>query len=457
MGKETIHSGPGWAAFPQSGILMTEGIRATHAAKASPIGRPMAVPGMSNASERVMSWGFDDILPNYREQLVSENDIVPSLLATKRDILIGAGIMAYTKEYIDTAQGRKEVRHEVAMPIVAKDFFEKIDVDEFLETTARNYALHSMMPVEIIATADRKGIASLRALECRHVRSAEMNELGDIPAWYWCGHWGHRRTEAQGEMKAYRIPTFNRNAEMLEKKSIHVMMDRLLCLDEYYPTPYWWGSEEWIRLANCIPEFHLAMLKNGYSFRVHVEIPKDYFLDNTASDLANTDLAEVTKTRQTAATAAKRAFVDRLNEVLQGHTKAGKLIITEYEIDKALGKEYPGIKITPISLDLKDEAMLKLFDASNTANMSAQGIHPTLANIQTQGKLSSGSEIRNALAMHIILKTPGPRRRMFYLIHLAKRMNGWPENVFYTIRDTLITNLDEDKSGTTSGTEQETA
>jgi hypothetical protein len=149
--------------------------------------------------------------------------------------------------------------------------------------------------------------------------------------------------------------------------------------------------------------------------------------------------------------------VDRLNQVLQGHTKAGKLIITEYEVDKALGKDYPGIKITPISLDLKDEAMLKLFDASNTANMSAQGVAPALANIQMPGKLGSGSEIRNALAMHIILKTPGPRRRMFSPIHLAKRLNGWPADVYYDIRDTLVTNLDEDKSGITTGTEKETA
>ena len=447
-------SGPGWSAFPDSGILMTEDIRVTHSAKTSPIGKPMAIPGMSDAKERAMSWGFDDMLPNFREQLVSENDIVPSLLATKRDILVGGGIMAYTKEYVETAQGRKEVRHEVAIPDVVQAFFEKIDIDEYLETTARNYVMHSIMPVEIIAKKDRQSIASIKALECRHIRSAEMDEEGKIPAWYWSGSWGHRRTEGRGEVKSYRIPIFDRTEDRLAPKSIIVMMDRLLCLDEYYPTPYWWGSEEWIRLANCIPEFHLAMLKNGYSFRVHVQVPKDYFYDNTPLDLDN-NVNEAS--RRTAETAAKLVFVDRLNQVLQGHTKAGKLIITEYEVDKALGKEYPGIKITPISLDLKDEAMLKLFDASNTANMSAQGVAPALANIQMPGKLGSGSEIRNALAMHIILKTPGPRRRMFSPIHLAKRLNGWPADVYYDIRDTLVTNLDEDKSGITTGTEKETA
>lgn len=458
MSKEPVtYSGPGWSAFPESGILMTENPRVTHAAKKAPIGKLIAIPGETKGAEagRVMGWGTDDQLPNYREQLVSENDIVPSLLATKRDILVGAGIMAYRKEFITTPQGTKEVRHEVPMPPAVEAFFDKIDIDEFLETCARNYTMHSMMPVEIVATKDLKGIASLRALECRHLRAGEMDENGKIPAWYWSGQWGHNREEGKAKLSAQRIPTYDRMEEKLPKKSVHVMMDRLLCLDEYYPTPYWWGSEEWIRLANCIPEFHLAMLRNGYSFRVHVEVPKDYFLNNTPLDLTNE--ADTVANRQNAANTAKKKFVDKLNEVLQGIKNAGKLVITEYEINKSLGKEYSGIKITPISIDLKDEALLKLYESSNTANMSAQGVHPTLANIQTQGKLSAGSEIRNALAMHIILKTPGPRRRMFYLIHVAKRMNNWPKDIYYTIRDTLITNLDEDKSGTTSGTEKETA
>lgn len=453
MSKEPLtYSGQGWTAFPESGILMTENPRVTHAAKKNPIGKPMAVPGAGEG--RVMSWGTDDQLPNYREQLVSENDIVPSLLATKRDILVGAGIMAYKKEYLKTAQGTKEVRHEVPIPTEVQAFFDKIDIDDFLETCARNFTMHSMMPIEIVATKDRKGIASLRALECRHLRAAVMDDDGRIPAWYWSGQWGHRRAEGAPELKANRIPTYDRAANQLPKKSIHVMMDRLLCLDEYYPTPYWWGSEEWIRLANCIPEFHLAMLKNGYSFRVHVEVPKGYFYDSTPLDQS---MNETEASRRSAETAAKQAFVDKLNDVLQGIQNAGKLVITEYEIDKALGKEYPGIKITPINIDLKDEALLKLYSSSNQANISAQGVPPTLANIQTQGKLSAGSDIRNSLAMHIILKTPGPRRRMFYLIDLAKRLNGWPEDIHYDIRDTLITNLHEDKSGTTQGTEKETA
>ena len=38
-------------------------------------------------------WGQDNSLPQYREQIVSDNNIVPTLIQTKRDITLGAACM----------------------------------------------------------------------------------------------------------------------------------------------------------------------------------------------------------------------------------------------------------------------------------------------------------------------------------------------------------------------------
>lgn len=424
--------GPGWAIMPDLGVLVTEK-RVSHAAPKGGIGSIRAV-GAGSTTARVMQWGDDDQLPNYREQLVAENNIVPSLIATRRDITVGRGLMAYKEQIID---GKQEIV-EVEMPPEAAEFFEKVDIDNYLDIACRNDIFHSAIATEYIRGKGGQ-INSLRALECRHLRARERDSRGQITEWFWKGSWGGKTNPST---QAQRIPVYLK--EQRQKKFITVHMDNLLCLDEYYPTPYWWGSEEWIRLANCVPEFHLANMKHGYSFRVHVEIPKDYFLNATPEDLVDNESRD---TAYNAATAAKAEFIRRLNEVLQGAKNAGKTVVTEYDVDKALGKEYPGIKITPITLDLKDEALLKLFDASNAANMSAQGVHPTLANIQTQGKLSSGSEIRNAFLMYVAIKTPGPRRRLLRPIELVKRENNWPKDIKYGFRDMLITTLAEDKSG----------
>ena len=438
-----ILEGDGWAIAP--GILMTEP-RVSHAAKKQPIGRIVGVDAGATPA-RVMTWGDDDQLPNYREQLVAENNIVPSLLATRRDITIGRGLMAYTVAIVDGVRTETEVE----IPEEAAEFFEENDIDRYLMTACRNDTMHAAIPTEFIRKKYGDGrISKMHALECRHLRAGERDARGRINEWFWKGDWGHKVTSGRPGSKAQRIPVYLRGKK--QGKFITVETDDLLCLDEYYPTPYWWGSEEWIRLANCVPEFHLANMKHGYTFRVHVQIPKDYFLNASPSDLTDKEKRDEA---YNAASAKKSEFIRRLNEVLQGAKNAGKTVVTEYDIDKAFQKEYAGIQITPISLDLKDEALLKLFEASNAANMSGQGVHPTLANIQTQGKLSSGSEIRNAFLMYVAIKTPLPRRRLLKAINLVKRENGWPSEIHYGFRDMLITTLAEDKTGAKETTSPE--
>lgn len=138
--------------------------------------------------------------------------------------------------------------------------------------------------------------------------------------------------------------------------------------------------------------------------------------------------------------------MDDINAFLAGENNAGRTIFTKKELDE-LSKTWKGIEILPLNFDLKDSALLELFDKSNTANFSAQGFHPTLANVETQGRLSSGTEMRNAFLMYVLTSTPQPRKLIFKNIELVKRVNGWQEDVFYGIRDFELAPLSESKSG----------
>jgi hypothetical protein len=434
------------AVFEQEGIYLLQEAQAvvtrTTTDYQSPIGRTssVTVEGTDNRAT-IMGWGADNDLPAQRERLVADNNIVPSLLATRRDITLGQGLMAYTERYEEKDGRRVRIIDEMPMPAEMEAFFERIDVDQYLRTSAKNLLFHAMSFTEF--RRNRGGqIIDMQALECRHMRAEEMDDMGRINHWYWSGMWGHQRDRQRKALQpAQQIPTYQPDTQ--QAKFLLVTGDDLLCVDEYYFTPYWWGSEEWIRLANCIPAFHQANLDHGYSIRYHIEIPKDYFRNKSA----NAQTPELAKQQADAEESAKREFLDKLNKFLAGVTRAGRTVVTEYEINKALGKEFPGIKITPLKIDLQDEALLKLFEKSNQANISAQGIHPTLANIETQGKLSSGSEIRNAFAMYVSIKTPLPRKLLLKPFDILKREMNWPAEVKLGFRDMEITRLDEDKSG----------
>ena len=50
---------------------------------------------ISDKGENMIEWGYNNTLPDEREDLIANNNIVPQLLATKRNIILGQGLKAY--------------------------------------------------------------------------------------------------------------------------------------------------------------------------------------------------------------------------------------------------------------------------------------------------------------------------------------------------------------------------
>jgi len=391
-------------------------------------------------STRIRSWGAANNIPQFREQVVMENNIVPSLLATKCDITLGGGLYAYKEVF--QADGGKRNTVEVPMPAIMQDWMDKVDIDTYLDTAAKNLFFHANVFTEMTRTKGGE-IDMIKAQECRHVRSGMQNEQGRVENYYLSGSWVLSAAQSQGIKQSMPIPVPAYNAKFpSQAKFIYHSGDSLLS-DDYYYTPYWWGSLNWIELANAIPIFHKANINNGYTIRFHIEVPKGYF-----EQKPTTQAVEAINKASTEAQNKKQAFMEKVNDILAGASNAGRALFTEYDLNLVLGKDMPGIKITPINVDIKDQALLQLFEKSNQANISAQGIHPTLANIETAGRLSSGSEIRNAFLMYLIIKTPRPRRILLRPLNkIVREANGWPKDVHIGFRDMEITTLAESPAG----------
>lgn len=404
------------------------------------LGKKMSIPVRGSRDQaEIMGWGPNNDLPNYRERLIAENNIAPALLAVRRDITIGQGIFAYRKRY----ENGERIIEEVEMGKEQQVFFDQLEAQGYWEDLAGDFIHHGMVASEFVREKGMENkIVTLEAKRMRHLRAEHQDDAGKINHWYFSGQWGHREGE-QSKKEAVKIPVYDPSWTRPPANFIFVTGDGMLCLDEYYYTPSWWGSEEWIRLANCIPEFHQSNLSNGYALRWHIEIPKGYFAGKAPKSGNEEDL----KKAKSELEKAKKKFIDDMDKLLKGANKAGRSIFTTYEINKHAQKAYPGIKITPLSVDLKDEALLKLFEKSNQAVISAQGVHPTLANIETQGKLSSGTEIRNAYLMYLAIKTPLPRKILLRAINIVKQMNKWPAEIHYGFRDMVLAPLNDDKSG----------
>ncbi len=388
----------------------------------------------------VQYWGVDNLLPQTREQLVQANNIIPSLMQTKRDILVGSGVVPYNVIF---ENGKKRVE-EVECPGDITDWMEKSSFDNYLLQSCSDLLMHANVFPEFIRTRDKSKISLLSAKKARHLRLAKQNKQGDIDTAYWSGNW----KEATTNYKPKPINIYD--PKQKQNKFLMHLGDTMFMLDEYYYSPSWWGGKDWIELSNGIPPFHIANLNNGFNIRFHIMIPVNYFDKYTA--MAQVDRTpEGQQKAKSALAAAKQDLIDRLNEWLAKPKNAGRAFFSTYKMTQRDGKMFGGIVIEPIKYDMKDEALISLFDKSNEANMSSQGVHPTLANIQTQGKLSSGSEIRNAYLMYVAIKTPVPRRTLLKPLNFIRKENGWdkkyPDIKGFMFKDMEITKLDDDKSG----------
>lgn len=401
-------------------------------------GKKMKIATAGDQEAEIWSWGKNNLLPQERESLIFDNNIVAELLATKRDITIGQGLYCYREHFEPQSNGKmKRIIEEVDRPAGAKEFWKRNNERKYLMRSASNLMFHANTFSEMVRDLGGR-IHTVEAFECRHVRPETMNNMGVIKRYFLSGNWKERN---KPEYLPKPVAAYMGEDAKQPKFMYHAMDD--LLSDDYLGIPTWWGSRAWIEAANAIPMFHISNLRHGYTIRYHIEIPKDYFWDNTA--------LQVTAEQKDAAlrkeSEARQQFLERLNDFLAGYEQAGRAIITEYTINRQLAKEFPGIKITPISVDLKDEALLKLFERSNDAVISAQGVHPTLAAIQTQGKLSSGSEIRNAFNMYVAIKTPVKRAVLLEPIQMIHDINGWGEGIKWGFRDIEMTTVDEKPSG----------
>ncbi len=395
-------------------------------------------------SVQIMYWGKDNNLPHYREELICGNNIVPSLIDRKQSIICGQGWYAYKERFEDTGSGQmKRIIDEVPMPADAELFFEEFrGVDKQL---VGEMLKHGVSMPEFIRTRDGK-IGAVNSLEVRYMRSGKKDAgNGKIKEWYWGNAWTTKYSNniQQVDKKIVELPIYISGAK--QNKFVLPQMNSLFN-DGYYPIPAYWGGRHWIKLSNVIPLFHDANLQHGQTPRWHIIIPFDFFWDYKRLNSATTPEEEAILYGEFKVSEQK--FIDDLNGVLTGIGNTGRTITSKSEIVEAMGGKYEKrIVIEELKPELHDEALLKLYEASNVANISSQGLHPTLANIETAGKLSSGTEIRNAFLMYLIIAAPPYRDHLMKVVNLVKRENGWDPAIKYGIRDAELTTLAENPAG----------
>lgn len=396
----------------------------------------------------IKSWGSDNLTPNNIEKMLYNSTMAPQFITTQRNLAVGQGL--YT--YYEIFENKKRIVEEIEMPTEIQEFFEASEGNLYFTKTATEIYKHKNYFTELIPSqgasvglGTKQVIAKIKSQPCRYIRAEQMNENGMIANYYWRGDAWAARSDEKRTFYPKKILAYNDDflldPNIFKNNNILYHYYDTSFTDEYYGRA-WGGIEKWLRLAELIPTFHLANLSNGYLPRFQVEIPIDYFDDVIAQPSEDV----TTKEYQQRLAKKKKEFLNQLDTFLRGEENVGRTIITFYYRDIESGKTLDGVKIKPLDIKIQDEALLRLFEKANQALMAGIGIHPTLSNIETQGRLSSGGEIRNVFTV-AKSQLHSLRDAMLKPYYIAKKVNNWDVKIKFGFRDSVLTTLSDEPTG----------
>ncbi|GAB2954821.1 hypothetical protein GCM10027048_20460 [Hymenobacter coalescens] len=367
----------------------------------------------------IAPWGKNNLKPQEMLKLYYANHLKPQLLVTARDFLLGARVGVFEPQIRDDKR--------VLVPVIDTEmeaFYEFIDGDTLLRSSAFNleFAANYFSVVEL---ENKTNVAGADSFDCTDVRALVTTKrypekYGLHPDW------------SNFKAKDVKIlPAYDRTNPGRFGQFIYHGRDWTPG-QKYYDLPPHWGGEQWLQVSNKVPKFHISGLENGYDVRWHIKIPKDYFLQ----------FGDAKKQQE-----AEDALLEEMESYLAGAENAGKAFVSKYTVDER-GNAKGGFIIEPIDSKANNEAYEKVNQQANIAHVSAHGIDPSLAGIDTGAKLGgSGSEKRISYQLHLAQRTPNKRKILLEQLNVMKKIQGLNPSRVYGFEDMDITTLAETPKG----------
>jgi hypothetical protein len=427
---------------------------------ADPDAEPKTVP--LKGYRGYVPWGADDDIPQKVVGKIQSQVDLSSNINFNICAGYGDGIMAVKK----VIKNNKLFFEPVINNADINDFFDNNDIDGYLleQLNDINYFGNAFSEVLLNKEAKRK-IVELSHKEAAFSRWEEMNpKNGLIENHFYSAKF--YATEQPTEEDIVATPVLSRKNPSLdllrrvgrepwpdgktrtENKFRYIIPVEFPTPGRFYyqrPAFYSLFDSGWYDFALLIPEFKKALLNNQMTIKYMVYINEKYFPAIFAEEGIKGKEAE-----------RKRilAEYENIKSFLAGAANSGKATFGKIKYTPD-GKEEPMIKIIPLENLFKGGEYIE--DSEEVANIIAYGtqVHSSLIGSHGKSKTINGTEARELFIIKQAMLKP-IRDRLMKPLYVVKKINGWPEDVFFTIPNMTLTTLDKNPDGavkTTGGQE----
>lgn len=422
MSSEIININPNADYLPKLNMLMVEMSETANGLQL--FGEKGQIYHYAKAKEsqiKLVNWGVYNNFPQLVDKLIYEDADAPVIIQNKVNFLMGQGLEPFRIKVVD---GKKQID-----PVIDENILDWLEnnedeLHELLRGIAKNYELYGNFFIEFIT--NRAGqVVSARNIDCHNVRPVRKGNKDLYVKAYGI------KIEEDNHISNYEIfPSYKAVKQNLRNKKFIYQGKDAMPGNDYFSAPIWLGAWKNLQLSKMVLEGQISALENGWNIKYKLSVHSQYYAD------CATDAEKKLK---------KQALVDELNKVLSGHRNTNKTLVVEMVGDYANKQFNDLVKIEEIDNNKENQMLTKLLESKNIAAPRSFNIDPELSGIIVGSNMSSGSEIRNKYNVHILLKTPIPRKILLQPIKLISDSFGW--KVRWRITDAVLTTTDKNQDG----------
>lgn len=394
-----IYEGEG-VAYSSAGGGMLFSLATPGTRGASPI--PSTVP--SGAPTGVAPWGTGNDFPQRVLEALANNPTMANALSEKASRLT-SGDFCYGVIKIDPETG--EVRRIRRKDKRVEAWLRRANLGYYLRHAPLEYARFWNLYPELIVSNDRSEILRIVVQESSFTRLGVQNAKGDIDTAYISAEWDKSPPADKCIRLAVLDPEAYDREELVRSGKPFSYIYPLKGPDSgaiYYHRAPWHAllqHDSWLDLANRIPRFKVALLKNQMTIKYHVKVPDWWWL----SKYPDWELKPQLKT------ARRQKELDEFNKFVVGETNAGRSLMTTFKTDEQ-GKAYDGWSIEPIDDKLKGGQYIEDSQEAYSHLFFALGVDPSLIGATPGKGMGAGSGSDKRVADDIAEKAAQPHQRL---------------------------------------------
>jgi hypothetical protein len=391
---------------------------------------------LSTSTGDHIAWGEKDQILFDLHKLASDSPNKWPLMKTRRDFLLGLGLQVVTR----TIENGKVVFNVVDDEETRKimEWLDMSNHSKLMKKKAMDLIFSGRYFLKVINQLD--GGVKFEHIQVFHCRPCKI-EVGEskISRYALNGNFG---TMFFRKNESFFLPAFDE--ENPKKFAVSILDVKDYWTGMVYNTfGEWWGTKGWTEVGNDIPHFHKSGLKNGYNIKYHISIPDDYFVKE---DYAEGESEETLKQR----------VLEEMGNALEGVENADKTLYTYHKVLAEGRYAESGVKITPLKNEMSDDAYTKLFNTANQVQATGHRTLPTLAGIDTGGKLGgSGKELEVSANYMQNYLTHSDRELLIEDLLIAKKILGWGADKFFKFENIEMYNFDTTPKGVAENQNQE--